>query len=158
MTNHSKVFCYFFLLTTFTSCYYGANKETSEIGTLNMTCISDSAWDSLCKIYSTQNIKDSTFTRHLSDVKNHFIKPNYILYFDTEPKEIIGCDYYSVRVAYNPKIADQAVSGLDPVLRDEEQVRMRNRVQGLLIKYQCKAGQEESIKAMQEPAPFSKKK
>ena len=135
---------------TFTSCYYGLNKETTEIGTLNTTCLADNAWDSLCEIYSVQNIKDTIFSSHLNEIKNHFINPNYILYFDTNAKEIIGCDYYSVRVVYNPNIADYSVSGLDSILSDEEQMRIRNRIQGLLIKYQCKAGQKEAINLIQE--------
>jgi hypothetical protein len=78
------------------------------------------------------------------------------LYFDNDPKEIIGCDYYSVRAVYNPEINDEIVDGLSPQLKDDEQVRIRNRVQNALLKYQCSDGKSESQKSMKEPAIFSK--
>lgn len=134
-----------------------ANSESSQIGNLNTSCLSDFAWDSLCNIYSINNIKDSVFSMQINKIKNHYISPNYILYFDKEPKEIIGCDDLGPRVVFNPKLAHFALDGLSPELSDEEQVRMRNRVQILLMKYQCKSGQNEAIQSMQKPAPFSMK-
>jgi hypothetical protein len=149
------IYCYLSLLLL-SSCYYGVNSETSQIGDLNSKCLSRNAWDSICNEYSITKISDSIFINGLKEVQNHFIKPEYILYFDSEPKELVGCDYSSVRVVYNPKITDFALDGLSPQLSDKEQVRIRNRVQYLLIKYQCKDGKVESLESMKEPAIFSK--
>ncbi len=135
---------------------YGANSETSQIGDLNSKCLADYAWDSICKEYTTAKITDSVFINGLSDVKAHFMKPKYILYFDNDPKEIIGCDYYSIRVVYNPKIDDGVFDGLSPQLNDDDQVRIRNRVQNALMKYQCAEGKLEAQERMKEPALFSK--
>ena len=137
-------------------CYYAVNSETSQIGNLNDKCLDKNAWEKLTTTYSTDNIVDSNLIKRVNDVKNHFIKPKYILYFDTEPKEIIGCDYYSVRAVYNVNIADQVLSGLSPQLSDKEQIRIRNRVQKTLMEYQCEEGKLESKKWMNRPAIFSK--
>lgn len=136
-------------------CYYGVNSETSQIGNLNDKCLDKDAWTKMTELYSIENINDSNFVKKVDDVKNHFIKPKYILYFDESPKEIVGCDYYFVRAVYNPKIADQVLSGLSPQLSDNEQVRIRNRVQKALMEYQCDEGKLESTEWMKRPAIFS---
>lgn len=144
------------LSISLSGCYYGVNSETSQIGDLNDKCLVKQAWENITELYSSENINDSTFVKRVDDVKNHFIKPKYILYFDESPKEIIGCDYYSVRAVYNPNIADQVLDGLSPQLSDNEQIRIRNRVQKALMKYQCPEGKMESIEWMKRPAIFSK--
>ena len=136
-------------------CYYGVNSKTSQIGDLNDKCLEKNAWDSLCKAYSYENISDSNMIKRVEDIRNHFIKPEYILYFNDEPKEIIGCNYYSVRAVYNPTIMDQVLNGLSPQLSDKEQIRIRNRVQKALMEYQCEEGKAESLEWMQKPAIFS---
>lgn len=144
------------LLLLLNRCFYGVNKETSEIGILNSTCLDDSAWENLTSKYSIQLIEDSIFSKGLIDVRNHFIKPAYILYFNEEPKEIIGCDYYSVRVVYNPSLSEMVLSGLSPSLSDDEQIRIRNRVQQALTEFQCEKGKLESKEWMSRPAPYGK--
>ena len=134
---------------------YGVNSETSEVGSMSPSCIDSLAWKNICQKHSIASIKDPNLISRLEDVKNHFIKPDYILYFDEEPKEIIGCDWYSIRVVYNEKIADQLLTGLSPLLSNKEQKRIRNRVFAELIKYQCEEGKSEMMKAMETDVPFA---
>ncbi len=94
----------------------GVNYETSEIGSMSPLCLDSLAWENMCQKHSIDRLKDQNLISRLEDVKNHFIKPNYILYFDEEPKEIVGCDWYAIRVVYNEKIADQLLTGLSPSL------------------------------------------
>jgi hypothetical protein len=144
-----------FVATLFYSCY-GVNAETSEIGDTYYTCRNKNAWDEISKEYSTNQIKDSTFIEGLKDVENHFLKPDYIIYFKTNPREIVGISNHVIRVAFNPKIFNGPIDGLTPQLSDKEQVRIRNRVLKLLYKYECPKGKREILKAMNEPAIFGK--
>jgi hypothetical protein len=144
-----------FLILLLNGCYYGVNEMTSEIGSLNSTCLEDSVWKELTAKYTVDSISKPEFREGLKDVKNHFIKPQYILYFSSGPEEIIGCDWYTVRVVFNPNLSTRTMSGLDPSLSDDEQVRIRNRVQKLLIPYQCDKGKLESLEWMKQPAVFS---
>lgn len=132
------------------------NSESSQIGHLNSKGLEENAWKKITDLYSIENITDSNFIRRIDDVKNYFIKPKYIIYFDS-PKEIIGCNYYSIRAVYNSNIADQGLNGLSPQLSDKEQVRIRNRVQKALMKYQCPEGKLESIEWMKRSAIYSEK-
>lgn len=144
------------LSISLSSCYYHPNSETSQIGNLNTKCLDKLAWENITDLYSSENINDSNFLERVDDIKKHFIKPKYVLYFDESPKEIIGCDYYSVRAVYNPNIADQVLDGLSPQLSDNEQIRIRNRVQKALMKYQCPEGKMDSIEWMKRSVIFSK--
>ncbi|MES2545017.1 MAG: hypothetical protein V4548_09040 [Bacteroidota bacterium] len=155
MINSLLKICVVLLFMLLLSCY-GVNSETSEIGSINTTCQSKGAWEEITKEYSTDKIQDSNFIEGLNYVKNHFIKPKYILYFENSPREIIGCDYYSVRVAYNPKIFAGDTDGLTPSLSDVEQVRIRNRILKVLYKYECPEGKKILLKKMKEPAIFGK--
>jgi len=110
LKNFCKI-CIALLPILVVSCY-GVNAETSEIGTINTTCQSKNVWKALTKKYSTDKIKDSSSIEGLQYVKNHFIKPEYILYFESGSREIVGCDYYTIRVSYNPKI----FAGVPPLL------------------------------------------
>ena len=143
------------LSISLSGCYYGVNSKTSQIGNLNDKCLDKNAWEQMSELYSIENINDTNFAKRVDNVKNHFIKPKYILYFDESPNEIVGCDYYSIRAVYNPNIADQVLDGLSPQLSDAEQIRIRNRVQKALIEYQCPEGELESIEWMKRPAIFS---
>ena len=136
------------------SCQF-ANSETSEIGSMSPTCLDSLAWKKICQEYSIDSIKDPKLLSKLEDVKNHFIKPDYILYFKNGPEEIIGCDWYSIRVVYNEKIADQTLTGLDPFLGNDEQKRIRNRVLKEIMKYQCEEGKKETLKEMSKDVPFA---
>ena len=135
---------------------YGVNSETSQIGDINSNCLTKNAWKEIQNEYSTEKINDSTFQEGLKHIENHFIKPEYIIYFKDEPKEIVGFDSYSIRVVYNPKIADFGVDGLSPQLSDKEQIRIRNRVLKLIKEYSCEEGKKAITKDMNEPAIFSK--
>jgi hypothetical protein len=137
------------------SCYR-ANSETSEIGSTFYTCRNKNTWKEITEEYSINEIKDSTFLEGLKDVQNHFLKPDYIIYFKSEPREIVGISNEIIRVAFNPKIFDGSISGLSPSLTDKEQVRIRNRVLKLLYKYECSEGRKQILKALKEPAIFSK--
>jgi len=143
-------------MISLSGCYYGVNPETSQIGDLNDKCLEKNAWKKMVELYSIKNITDTNFLKKVDDVKNHFIKPDYILYFSEIPKEIIGCDYHSIRAVYNPQTADQVLSGLSPQLSDKEQIRIRNRVQKALMEYQCEEGKMISEEWMKKPAIFSK--
>lgn len=143
-----------FITALLTSCY-GVNEKTSEIGSMAPECLSKGAWEDAMKKYSVENITDSVFLEGLKEVENHFLRPDYILYFDEEPKEIVGCDWYSIRVAFNPKITYYSVDGLSSELSDKEQIRIRNRVFKVLMEYQCEEGKIAMRKAMNEPAVFS---
>ncbi|MDI1233271.1 MAG: hypothetical protein PSX81_03195 [bacterium] len=136
------------------SCQF-ANSETSEIGSISARCLDSLAWGKICQQYSTDSIKKSKLLAELEKVKNHFIKPQYILYFKDEPEEIIGCDWSSIRVVYNASIANQTLTGLDPLLGNGEQKRIRNRVLKEIMKYQCEAGKMETIKAMKAEVPYA---
>lgn len=106
---------YFLALTILSSCdFHFANSETSEIGSISPSCLDSLAWGKMCSEFSIDGIKNEKLLKRVDDIKNHFIKPDYILYFKDEPEEIIGCDWYSIRVAYNEKIVDQAITGLSP--------------------------------------------
>jgi hypothetical protein len=148
------IFSYFLITCFFLSCN-PVNSRTSQIGNINAYCLSENAWTEILKANSIENIKDSTFKEGLEFVKNHFIRPEYIIYFQTEPKEIVGCDYYSIRVAYNPKVSSYALDGLSSELNDKEQVRIRNRVLELILNYECEKGKQKIIESMKEPAIFS---
>ena len=137
------------------SCY-GVNAETSEIGNTYYTCRDENAWKEISSQYSINQINDSVFKEGLKYVENHFLKPDYIIYFKDEPKEIIGISNNIIRVAFNPKIFDGPIDGLTPSLSDREQVRIRNRVLKLLLKYECPKGKNQLLKAMDEPAIFGK--
>lgn len=137
------------------SCY-GVNSETSEIGNTYYTCRNKNTWIEISKQYSTDQIKDSMFLEGLKDVKNHFLKPDYIIYFKNEPREIVGISNEVIRVAFNPKIFNGPIDGLSPKLTDLEQVRIRNRVLKLLYRYECPEGKRQISKALKEPAIFGK--
>lgn len=146
---------YLFIVIILSGCY-GLNSETSEIGTMSPSCLDSLAWTKVCQQYSIDSIKDPELLRKMEDLKNHFIKPKYILYFKDEPEELIGCDWYSVRVVYNKKIANQTLDGLSHQLGNDEQKRIRNRVLNEIMKYQCKEGQLETLKEMEKEVPYAK--
>lgn len=142
------------LAVIFTSCY-GINSQTSEIGSMSPSCLDSLAWQKICQQYSVDSIKDPTLLAALEEVKDNFIKPEYILYFKDEPEEIIGCDWYSIRVVYNKKIAVHSLTGLSPLLGNDEQKRIRDRVLREIMKYQCREGQLETMKEIDSQVPYA---
>jgi mRNA-degrading endonuclease YafQ of YafQ-DinJ toxin-antitoxin module len=153
--NMERLFPLFVLLLSTACNQLHTTNETSELGSMSPSCLDSVAWESICKEHSIDSIKDRELLTKLQDVKNHFIKPDYILYFKEGPEEIIGCDWYSIRVVYNREIADQTLTGSDPLLGNDEQKRIRNRVLKELMKYQCYEGQIETLKEMENDIPYA---
>ncbi|MCJ8288898.1 MAG: hypothetical protein HRT58_05740 [Crocinitomicaceae bacterium] len=149
-----KVILVVILGVILTGCY-AVNSETSEIGSMSPNCLDSLAWEKICSEHSIDSIKDPKLLSKLSLIKGHFIKPDYILYFQNDPEEIIGCNWYSIRVVYNEKLSSQALTGLSQQLSNTEQKRIRNRVLLELSKYQCKKGKIETLKRMKENVPFA---
>lgn len=144
---------FFYILMVFLSLIsgcYGVNERTSEIGTLTSTCLDDSVYAILEEKYSTKNILDPEFLSALEKMKTPQSLSTVFLYFDTLPREIIAIDesYYFVRYVYNPELYPYPVSGLPDVLSNKERKRIVNRVQGLLMEYECDKGKEESLRIM----------
>lgn len=133
------------------------NGETSEIGSIDpyTYCLEKNTWDTLQQFYSINEVKDSSFNSAITKMKNHWISPDYILYFKDNPEEIIACEYYEIRLLYNPKLSSEILDGLDVTLSDSEQVRVRNRVLSLLSNYACDKGKITIKNNMNEPAIFS---
>ena len=133
------------------------NEKTSVIGSLNSYCLKDYAWDSLQSKYSINNIKNENFKFAYNEMKSHWTSPNYFLYFESSPEELIACEYYGVRIVYNPMLNSQLLTGMDDsLLTDKEQVRVRNRVINLLIPYSCDTGKVIFRNALKEPAIYGK--
>jgi hypothetical protein len=134
------------LLFIFSSCYYGVNEKTSQIGWVDNTCQSKFAWDSILAKNPIGNIKDSLFLNALDNFKN-VPYPVSLVYLSQEPKEIIGVTYSSVRYVFNPKIdSTMILDGLSAELKESEKKRILKRVQKLLMEYQCEEGKKESEK------------
>src|SRR5690606_10186274 len=81
------------------SCY-GINEETSEIGSMSPECLDSLAWEKMCEEHSIDRIEEPELLIALDEIEDHFIKPDYILYFKEAPEEIVGCDWYSIRVVF----------------------------------------------------------
>ena len=135
-------------ISILTACGYGVNESTSEIANLSDRCLSKNAWDSIISIHSVDKIKDSIFLKALVDFKDVSF-PVSLIYLSQEPKEIIGVDYSSVRYVFNPKIdITMILDGNSASLKKEQKKRIRNRVQKLLMEYQCEIGKKEAIELM----------
>jgi hypothetical protein len=132
-----------------------SNAQTSQIGNLNGVCVDNNVMKQMSQKFSVDSIKDSALLLKVKKIKDHFIHPEYVLYFADEPIELVGCDYYSIRNVYSPKISEQVLDGLDMVLSNDEQVRIRNRVLKEYMKFQCDKGRNQTEEEMKEPAIFS---
>lgn len=133
----------YFMYICFTSCGYGVNDKTTQISYINNTCLKKNAWDTIINIYSSKKITDSIFMKALSNFKNTSF-PVSVIYFEQGPKELIGFDYSSIRYVFNPLISNQILDGLSPKLNESEKKRIRNRVQKILLEYQCAEGKKEA--------------
>lgn len=122
-------------LAFLSSCLYGINEKTSEIGTINWVC----NWAHFENKYSTARLEDSLFISKLSEFKQMPF-PNKVLYFDTHPKELIGIseEYYQIRYVYNPRISDQVLDGLSPQLLEVEKQRIQNRMDSIFKANGCR--------------------
>jgi len=125
------------------ACNYGVNEKTTHIAYINNTCLRNNAWDTIINIYSTENVTDSLFTEALTEFKKTSF-PVSVIYFKQEPKELIGVDYSSIRYVFNPAIKNQILNGLSPELKEEEKKRIRDRVQRVLMEFQCETGKKEA--------------
>lgn len=134
--------CALFVLN---GCYYGINEKTSEIGNLHTECLENDTWVKINADYSVNKITDTLFFEGLEKIKLRTFKTE-ILYFEEPPKELIAIaeDHYSVRYVFNPKISRQSLDGLSMQLDNTEKKRIRDRVQKILMKYQCEEGRKES--------------
>ena len=113
------------------------NEKTSEIGDLDTGFLNKDVWNEIIENYSTVDIKDSIFRKKLKDFKNRPFETE-VLYFDEDPKELIGIsdDHYSVRYVFNPKLSTQILDRLSSKLSESEKKRITNRIPVLLIKHQ----------------------
>jgi hypothetical protein len=145
-----------FLLLAECSCSDSiSNAETSQIGNLNGVCVETNVMKQLCQKFSVDSIKDSILLLKAKKIKEHFIHPEYVLYFAEEPIELVGCDFYSIRNVYSPKISEQVLDGLDMSLSNDEQVRIRNRVLKEYMMFQCDKGKNQTEVEMKQPAIYS---
>lgn len=149
-----KIYFLLAVIIVLSGCY-GINSETSEIGSIEASCLDSAAWEKICEEHSPSHIENQEWLSRVKDVQEHFSRPTYILYFKEEPPEIIGCDGYSVRVVYNPQLADQVLTGLSPLLGNAEQKRIRNRILSEIMKYQCEDGQAKTQANMKKDVPYS---
>lgn len=132
-----------FLCNCIMGCGYGVNEKTTQIAYINNTCLKKNAWDTIINIYSTKRVTDSLFLNALSSFKNVSF-PVSVIYFEQDPKELIGVDYSSIRYVFNPSISNQILDGLSPQLKEEDKTRIRNRIQKILMEYQCEKGKKEA--------------
>lgn len=128
---------------------YGVNERTSEIGSLNTECLGKNAWTEIGRRHSTAGLTDSLFVEAIEELKRQPFKTE-VLFFESSPKELIAVsdDHYSVRYVFNPAISDQVLDGLSAPLSPAEKKRIRNRVQELLMDYQCEEGKRKSQELM----------
>jgi hypothetical protein len=145
----TKIFLLNIILFFFVGCNYGINDKTTQISYINNTCFEEHAWDSIIADYPTSRIKDSLFLQALTDFKNVSF-PVSVIYFEQEPRELIGFDYSSLRYVFNPALSRQILDGLSPELKEKEKKRIRNRVQTVIMKYQCEDGKKQSLELMQK--------
>lgn len=145
-------FCFLILVIESCAPPYRVNEEITLIGNLNTTCLEKNAWQEIANKYTTDSIKKPEFLSGLEEIQNHFLNLKYILYFPEGPEEIVGCNYYSARLAFNPELSNQSFSGMNHSISTKELTRIRNRIQKLLKEYQCKDGQMEADELMQESA------
>ena len=125
------------------SCKYGVNEKNTHIAYINNTCLQKNAWDSIESIYTTSVIRDTVFLEAMSGFK-HVSFPVSLIYFNEEPRELIGVEYSSIRYVFNPLISTQILDGLSPELKESEKKRIRHRVQKILMNYQCEEGRKET--------------
>jgi hypothetical protein len=100
---------------------------------------------------SSDKIDDSLFKISLDDFHSQTFSCE-LLYFNSTPKEIIAIDkdHYSVRYVFNPEISMNVLDGLSQKLSNSEKNRILNRVQEVILDYQCQEGKKESLKLMSE--------
>ena len=133
------------LLISLTGCHYGVNEKTTIIGSLVTNCLEDGAWNSIKNEYSSENIDDPLFLSKIEKFKSEPFETE-LLYFTNKPREIIAVsrDHYSIRYIFNPNISSQVLDGLSLKLTETDKKRIRNRVQKVLMNYQCDMGKKKA--------------
>lgn len=141
----------FFTVSIILSCSRQllTNKETSAVGSVYAECLDQSAWDTLFNRYSVNDINDTLFQEALIEMNNQRFSCR-ILYLQNDPVELIGIstEIFAVRYVYSPKLSSEILNGFK--LSPSEKNRILNRVQKLLLEFQCKEGQKESLKKIKE--------
>lgn len=128
--------CISIVVLLFFSCNFMVNEKTSWISTLNTECLDDSAWIIIKRDYSTDSVTDKNLLWQIDQIKKMPF-PSDVLYFKEGPEELIGVQYYGVRYVYNKNISFQVLDGLSPELSESEKQRIQDRIQTLLMEYQC---------------------
>lgn len=125
------------------------NKSTSAIGSMYGQCLKKGAWDSLFVRHNIDNIKDSVLIEALFEFENMPFE-TYILYMQNDPVELIGIstDKYMVRYVFNPELRSKVLDGY--MLNESEKNRILNRVQMLLMEFQCEDGVKQSLNAIKK--------
>lgn len=128
---------------------YGINEEVPSIELLNTDCLKSNAWDEIVERYSPVAIVDSTFMVKADMLREMPFYTN-VLYFSEDPQELVGMspNFYFIKYVYNPQISSDIVDGLSPEMTEKERERIQNRIQRLLIPYQCEEGQMRSLGLM----------
>ncbi len=145
MYSMRLLFCFLSISAIFSCSQLFINEQTSEITSIESTCV---VFDGLIKDYSPDSIKNIDFLQNVTELKKWYLPPRFILYFKEDPEELIGIDYYEVRCVYNKGISNNVLGGLDSQLTDLEKVRIFTRVQTTLMKYQCEKGKLNSLEAI----------
>jgi hypothetical protein len=130
---------------------YGVNQKTSVIESLNTNCLDENTWGNIISEHTISNITDSIYLNAVESIQNRTFNTD-LLFFNDDPVEIIAVseDRYFIRYVFNPLLSDQVLDGFSSELSEFEKRRVRNRVQSLLIKYQCPKGKKESLDLMNE--------
>jgi hypothetical protein len=125
------------------------NARTSSFGSYRNVCMSNGALAKIETKYSVTKISDSTFHEAAKEMKNQRIEVR-VIYFNEEPREIIGYTDGAVRYAFNPKISTEIVDGVSNELSEKERCRILNRFQYVIMQYQCEEGKIEAQKFIDE--------
>ena len=122
---------------------YGVNEKTTEIGMLSNDCMDENAWKEIAIEYSVEDIRDSLFLSKLNVIRNKAFETE-IYFFSDPPKELIAIskDHYSIRYVFNPFLSNKVLSGLSSKLDEKEKIRITNRIQRVIMNYQCSEGKE----------------
>src|SRR5690554_6622273 len=125
------------------------NKSTSAIDDMYAQCLKNDAWDTLFARHNVESIKDSVLIEALLEIKDMPFD-TYVLYMQDNPVELIAIstDKYMVRYVFNPKLRNKVLDGY--MLNDSEKNRILNRVQTLLMEFQCEEGIGQSLNAIKK--------
>jgi hypothetical protein len=109
------------------------------------------AWDEIYESYSVKkvNVSNQTMLNGINQFKSQLYETE-LIYFKSGPEEIIGVTKTSVRYVFNPKLSDRVLDGFDRKLSLNEKIRIRDRVQKVIMNYQCDEGLQRSYDLLEE--------